>query len=410
MFKIYSVIFVWAISCFAVQPEHKPAVAVLELEGNGITNDEKSIFTNRLRSKLINTGNFTVIERNRMDEILKEQGFQKTGCTDNECAIEIGRLLNVKYIITGNLDKLEDLYTIAVRLVDVETGEITKSVDEDCKGCSIQDALLKSVTNAADKLAGKEVAPTLSNSTRENNSTVIEYRIISHDRITEKTNANSNVNYIEPDKKCIPKLVADKHSIAFWRFNEILGDSIKDESGNDHTIRLKGYPTLGDGWNGKSISFKNNYAISNNSTDFYPSVITVEACVFIEDYPDGSSSPVPLSMIISTVNWDFNTYGYELRIKGDGKPEFTFGTGSTQWISVSASGSLKKKEWYHVAGQFDGDTAKIFVNGKCEGVIAHHGRIGSSQTDLGIAKRIVDQPFYYSGKIDDLRISDIKRY
>ena len=45
-----------------------------------------------IRTELINTHRFIVIERAQMDSILKEQGLQQTGCTDQECAVKAGRL------------------------------------------------------------------------------------------------------------------------------------------------------------------------------------------------------------------------------------------------------------------------------------------------------------------------------
>jgi curli biogenesis system outer membrane secretion channel CsgG len=54
--------------------------------------NESITMTDRLRNELVNSGAFTVIERSKMDEILQEQGLQQTGCTSDECAVEIGKL------------------------------------------------------------------------------------------------------------------------------------------------------------------------------------------------------------------------------------------------------------------------------------------------------------------------------
>jgi len=62
-----------------------------------------------------------------MDKILKEQSFQQTGCTDSECAVQIGRLLNMDYMITGTLVKLGSSYFITVSIIDVETSRIEQS-------------------------------------------------------------------------------------------------------------------------------------------------------------------------------------------------------------------------------------------------------------------------------------------
>jgi len=65
-------------------------IAVLDLEGKGISSIEASVLGDKLRNELILTEKFDVIERGQMQSILKEQGFQQTGCTSSECAIEAG--------------------------------------------------------------------------------------------------------------------------------------------------------------------------------------------------------------------------------------------------------------------------------------------------------------------------------
>ena len=132
----------------------KQRIAVLQLEADGVSNQESITLTNRLRSELVKTGSFTIIERGEMDEILKEQGFQLSGCTSDECAVEAGRLLNVRQIAAGSIGKVGALYTVAVRLIDVESGEILKTITEDCQ-CPIERVLTNSMRNAALKLSGR---------------------------------------------------------------------------------------------------------------------------------------------------------------------------------------------------------------------------------------------------------------
>ena len=46
-----------------------------------MSKQEAGILTDRLTTKLISIGKYQVVERNNMDKILKEQKFQKSGCT-----------------------------------------------------------------------------------------------------------------------------------------------------------------------------------------------------------------------------------------------------------------------------------------------------------------------------------------
>ncbi len=134
--------------------KEKPRVAVLQLSGDGISDAESKTMTDRLRGELVKTKAFTLIERGEMDEILTEQGFQMTGCTSSECAVEAGKLLSANQICAGSIGKVGSLFTVSVRLIDVESGEIIKNVTEDCQ-CPIEQVLTTSLRKVAMKLAGK---------------------------------------------------------------------------------------------------------------------------------------------------------------------------------------------------------------------------------------------------------------
>ena len=73
--------------------EGKQTVALLEFEGRGISQLEAKTLTDRLMSEMVNTDAVIMVERNQMDEILNEHGFQQSGCTSSECAAEVGALL-----------------------------------------------------------------------------------------------------------------------------------------------------------------------------------------------------------------------------------------------------------------------------------------------------------------------------
>ncbi|MBU0711293.1 CsgG/HfaB family protein [bacterium] len=106
-------------------------IAVMELDALGISIDESKALIDRLRYELHSSGNFTVLERAMMGEILKEQGFQLSGCVSDACIVEAGRLLAVENIIGGSLSKVGSTYSISIRFVSVETGKILGSAQKD---------------------------------------------------------------------------------------------------------------------------------------------------------------------------------------------------------------------------------------------------------------------------------------
>lgn len=146
------------LACLTLQAQKKYNIALLDLSGSGVMESDLIGMTNRLRSELFTTGAFTMLERTRMNEILKEQKFQLTGCTLTECAIQAGRLLNINFVVFGSIDKVSSIYSINIRLVNVESGKIEKIATEDCNKCVLDDVFLIGIRNVALKLAGIEPA------------------------------------------------------------------------------------------------------------------------------------------------------------------------------------------------------------------------------------------------------------
>ena len=112
----------------------KTNIAVIDLDPTSISKNESQFLSDRLRTELFETGKFQVVEREKMNAILDEQGFQQTGCTSVECAIEIGQLLNVSVMVAGSIGKIEEIYSLSIRMIDVQTGAIIRTATRDYEG------------------------------------------------------------------------------------------------------------------------------------------------------------------------------------------------------------------------------------------------------------------------------------
>ncbi len=140
-----------------VYAQEKQSVAILDFEGLGISDTEVRALTNRLRGNLVNTGKYQLIERGKMDEILKEQGFQLSGCTSEGCMVEAGQLLGVELMLAGSISLIGSTYSVEMRMIDVETGKIVNSAAYDMVG-KIDDLLTTGMENAVNVLLGKSVS------------------------------------------------------------------------------------------------------------------------------------------------------------------------------------------------------------------------------------------------------------
>ncbi|MCH7574692.1 MAG: PEGA domain-containing protein [Candidatus Marinimicrobia bacterium] len=133
------------------------SLAVLDFDAFGISAQESQVLASRLRTYLVQSGTFRLIERGQMMAILNEQDFQLSGCTSDECAVEVGQLLGAELMLAGTIGKIGQTYTIDVRIIDIETGSISSTASYDVRG-TIDQVLTEGMSAVARMIAGGTVA------------------------------------------------------------------------------------------------------------------------------------------------------------------------------------------------------------------------------------------------------------
>ena len=79
----------------------------------------------QIQKVLVNSPYITIVERNKLNEILKEQALSQTGIIDESTAIKVGKLVGAQKIIMGEYQRSSNKrYSISSRLVDIESGEV----------------------------------------------------------------------------------------------------------------------------------------------------------------------------------------------------------------------------------------------------------------------------------------------
>jgi TolB-like protein len=165
-------------------------VAVSTLDGRGLAEGEASTLTDALSNYLANTSKFRVMERGRMDLILKEQGFQQSGaCNDAACIVEMGQLLGVDHMVTGSIGKVGQTFSMNLRVINVATGEIVRSLNRYYKG-EIDGILTEILPNVASELAGDKA---------EEKTTALEKKIetpiVTNDKIEKDEGKSLNKRF-----------------------------------------------------------------------------------------------------------------------------------------------------------------------------------------------------------------------
>jgi|GEM_PF-1875912 TolB-like protein len=104
----------------------KTTIAVMDLNvTSGLSKPEAEQLSKKLLNELVATYTYDVIDRNKRDEVLKEQGFMQTGaCDQTTCLIEAGELLGVQNIIGGSIGLIGNIYSVELQMVDVKSGRV----------------------------------------------------------------------------------------------------------------------------------------------------------------------------------------------------------------------------------------------------------------------------------------------
>ena len=131
---IKKVVLIFLFMAIAIAQDARPTVAILDFEGQGISEQEVQTLSERMRSEIGATNAVRLIERKAIENIMAEQGLAQSGCVTDECAAEVGQLLGVQFMVNGSIGKLGDKYTIDAKMFSVESGAIERTVSATHEG------------------------------------------------------------------------------------------------------------------------------------------------------------------------------------------------------------------------------------------------------------------------------------
>ncbi len=151
MRKIFSV-FIIAILTFSAPLLFSLSLAVIPVEPLGVDKNVATVVTELVKEDISSTGMFELVEREKLDAVLKEQELQLSDITEKNNAVKVGNLLNVKKILIGTIGLYSSSYLkyfLSLRLVDVERGTVDAVANE---GIRSKDDLESGVKKAVEKL------------------------------------------------------------------------------------------------------------------------------------------------------------------------------------------------------------------------------------------------------------------
>lgn len=115
--------------CSSTNQVPKPQIpcGILTFESHaGMKAGEAESVEEMFSAALQKTGRFTVIERKRLDAVLKEQGFQSM--QGGEDASKAGKILAVRKMFSGSIGMLGEKYVVNLKMIDVETSRVNLAI------------------------------------------------------------------------------------------------------------------------------------------------------------------------------------------------------------------------------------------------------------------------------------------
>jgi len=212
-------------------------IGVLDLNANNVNSGEAAAVTARLRVHLGRQSCFQVIERQKLTDMMDEMGFQVSGiCNSDECIVEVGKILGVSKMIAGSVSRVGRVYSLQVRIIDVETSNIEHYALRDVTG--IEEVFTIATQEVARELAQKmssQVTMELPKSTQPLVATSGEVQLI-----TEPEGAEILINNLQYGPTPLTlSLAVGRHELVYAKYEYLAYiDSIDVAGGQSQTIRV----------------------------------------------------------------------------------------------------------------------------------------------------------------------------
>jgi hypothetical protein len=119
---IVSICMLWCCGAYA---QENQKVAVFDPAGD-VESAYKEIVREEISSIIVNTGGFTVLERQLINKVLEENKFQMGGLVDDSQVGEIGKRMGANYVFVTSISPMGQNLYLSFKLIDVQTARIEK--------------------------------------------------------------------------------------------------------------------------------------------------------------------------------------------------------------------------------------------------------------------------------------------
>ena len=107
------------------------AITILDFEVNSNNKDHKYLgkgFSQFVSVELSKYDELSIVEREKRNEIIEEIKVGLSGLTNEDDLIQLGNLLQAKYLVTGEIFDMSSQLVFTCRIIDIETGVVMKQI------------------------------------------------------------------------------------------------------------------------------------------------------------------------------------------------------------------------------------------------------------------------------------------
>jgi TolB-like protein len=204
-----------------ISEQDKQKIAIIEFADlNGKVTQFGKYLSEELITRIYRTKKFSVVERQLLNKVIREQQLSVSGMVDPGSAREIGRILGVDAIVSGTVTDLGDKLKINARIISTESGEIFGVAATSLEKSPVVMNLMGE--SSPNKIVAK-AAPE-----NQNNSPVIKEKVVNDYRF-ELTGARLVDNTIHVDF-VITNQALDRE----FRIYGVWGSRLFDNFGNEY--------------------------------------------------------------------------------------------------------------------------------------------------------------------------------
>lgn len=132
----------------------KPVIVITPVDLYDVDEKSGDLLFRRIQSEFVNTYRFSVVDRGALSKILAEKEFQdNSDWSSPEKVARLKEAFNAQYIVTSVIESYDDMLSVTINIIDVNTTQIVASENSNEK--SVKDLMSGKLKNLVIRISSK---------------------------------------------------------------------------------------------------------------------------------------------------------------------------------------------------------------------------------------------------------------